>query len=264
MAEGDNELRFTNGAAYEQFMGPWSRKAGAVFLEWLAMPTGLSWLDIGCGTGLFTEMLLDRTQPAKVTGIDPAPAQVEHARSKPVARRAEFHVGDSQALPFEDDLFDAVASSLVFNFIPDLAKGVAEMRRVTKPGGWVTGYVWDIAGDFFVLRHTAPIRALNPDLPRTPGIEQSRLEALTEVFAQVGLAEVEGRRIDVEHTYPSFDDYWRIFLANPMPQSAFVKTLPAAEHEALRQRISASMPAAADGTVTFSARANAIKARVPG
>jgi len=135
MAEKETELRFTNGAAYEEFMGPWSRKAGAVFLDWLAMPAGLSWLDIGCGTGLFTEMLLDRTAPAKVTAIDPAPAQVAHARSKPVAGRVEFHVGDSQALPFATDMFDAVSSALVFNFIPDLAKGVSEMKRVTRPGG---------------------------------------------------------------------------------------------------------------------------------
>ncbi len=263
MPQHDAEIRFTNGAAYERFMGPWSRKVGAVFLDWLAMPPGKRWLDVGCGTGMFTEMVVEAAKPSAVVGVDPAPAQIEHARAKPVAARAEFHAGDAHALPFGANEFDVVTSALVFNFIPDLPKGVAEMKRVTRPGGWVSGYVWDIAGDFFPLRHLAPIRSFNPDIPRTPGIEQSRLEALRSAFLGAGLADVTARSIDVERTFASFEEYWDIFLGNPTPQSAYVNSLPPAKHDSVRQAIRAGMPIAADGTVTFASRANAIRGRVP-
>ena len=87
-------LMFTDGAAYERFMGPWTVKVGAAFLDWMAPAPGLRWLEAGCGTGIFTEMLLDRCAPSEVIAIDPAPAQIEQARQKPVARRADFRVAD--------------------------------------------------------------------------------------------------------------------------------------------------------------------------
>jgi ubiquinone/menaquinone biosynthesis C-methylase UbiE len=264
MSEQEHGIRFTDGAAYEQFMGLWSRKVGAVFLDWFAMPAGQRWLDVGCGTGMFTEMIAEGAGPSAVVGVDPAPAQIEHARSKHSARGAAFRIGDAQALPFGAGEFDVVTSALVFNFIPDLPKGVNEMKRVARPGGWVGGYVWDIAGDFFPLRHLAPIRALNPDIPRTPGIEQSRIESLRQTFEGAGLTEVVVRPIDVERTYASFDEYWRIFLGNPTPQSNYANGLPSAERDSLRQTVRAGMPVASDGTVTFMSRANAVKGRVPG
>ena len=100
-------------------------------------------------------------------------------------------------------------------------------------------------------------------IPRTPGIEQSRLEALEQTFAGAGLADVAVRTIDVERTYADFDEYWSIFLANPTPQSAYASSLTAREHESLRRTVRAGMPVAPDGSVTFMARANAVKGRVP-
>ena len=50
---------FDDSVAYERFIGRWGRAAGAVFLDWMAPPTGARWLDVGCGTGLFTELILD-------------------------------------------------------------------------------------------------------------------------------------------------------------------------------------------------------------
>ncbi len=81
-----------DSAAYEQFMGQWSRAAGSVFLDWLSPPAGAIWLDVGCGTGAFTELVLDRCSPASVHAIDPVAAQIEHARGRLARRRAEFHV----------------------------------------------------------------------------------------------------------------------------------------------------------------------------
>ena len=61
-------FRFDDGQAYERMMGRWSQRAGATFLDWLALPKGLRWLDVGCGNGAFTEVLIARCRPASKEG----------------------------------------------------------------------------------------------------------------------------------------------------------------------------------------------------
>src|SRR5271166_2160415 len=88
-------IRFDNGAAYDRGMGVWSQLAGQVFLDWLAPPTGLRWIDIGCGSGAFTELLAQRSAPVKIQGIDPFEEQLAFARTRPALREATFREGES-------------------------------------------------------------------------------------------------------------------------------------------------------------------------
>ena len=122
-------IRFDDGAAYDRGMGVWSQLAGQVFLDWLAPSSGLRWIDIGCGSGAFTELLAQRCAPAEIHGIDPSEAQFAFARLRPALRETTFLRGDAMALPFETDRFDAAVMALVLFFVPDPAKGVAEMAR---------------------------------------------------------------------------------------------------------------------------------------
>ncbi len=130
------EVRFSDGAAYERFMRPWTRVIGSDLVTWLTVPTGRRWLDVGCGTGLFTEVILDTASPSGVVAIDPAAAQIDRARSKRIASRADFQVGDAQALPFANGEFDVAASAFVINFIPERPCAIAEMKRVLRVDGW--------------------------------------------------------------------------------------------------------------------------------
>jgi ubiquinone/menaquinone biosynthesis C-methylase UbiE len=127
-------IRFEDGAGYEQMMGIWSRLVGEIFLDWLAPSPGLRWVDVGCGNGAFTELLVERCAPAAVEGIDPSEGQLAFARTRPSARLAKFSKGDAMALPFATGSFDAAVMALVLVFVPDPRKGVDEMVRVVSPG----------------------------------------------------------------------------------------------------------------------------------
>ena len=143
MAEEQNF--FTDGAAYQRMMSRWSALAGEVFLDWLAQPKGLRWLDVGCGTGAFTELLVANCAPGEVQGLDPSASQIAYARTRPGVSLAHFRQGDAQALPFADDTFDVAIMALVISFVPDPAQAIAEMARTVRPGGWIATYMWDVA-----------------------------------------------------------------------------------------------------------------------
>jgi ubiquinone/menaquinone biosynthesis C-methylase UbiE len=211
-----NQIRFDDGAAYERYMGEWSRLAGATFLDWLAPKSGLRWLDVGCGNGAFTEMLVERCAPASVHGIDPSEWQLAYARTRPAARVAEFRQGDAMALPFPDDTFDAAVMPLVIFFVPDPARGVAEMARVVCAGGVVTAYTWDMEGGGF------PYGALHDEMrgrgvvvPSPPSPETSRIDAMQDLWTGAGLDSVKTREIIVQRTFDDFDDYWTTILGGP-------------------------------------------------
>ncbi len=257
------QIRYDDGVGYERYMGYWSRLAGETFLDWLAPPPGLRWIDIGCGTGAFTELLVKRCAPAAIQGIDPSEAQLGFARTRSAAPMVALRQGDAMSLPFSDRRFDAATMALVIFFVPDPAKGVAEMVRVICPGGMVATYAWDMLGGGFPLDPIqAEMRAmgLNPVLP--PSSYASRMEALRSLWTDAGLDAIETREITVSRTFSDFDEFWTVGLlaASIRPMIA---AMASNEVERLKTRVQARLPADATGRITYSARANAIKGRVP-
>lgn len=259
----EHKIVFDDGAAYEKMMGTWSGIAGDIFLDWLAPSTDLRWVDIGCGNGAFTQRLAERCKPAEIQGIDPSAEQLSFARTRPAARLAQFHQGDAMALPFADNSFDAAVMALVLFFVPDPAKGLAEMVRVVKPGGLVAVYVWDVVGGG--MPH-APIgielRAMGVNTARPPSFEVSRMEALQQLWTDAGLREIETRVITPQRTFADFDEFWSINMLGPVIGPS-VRDLPPARVDELKSRVRARLPVDAAGRITCSARANAIKGRLP-
>jgi SAM-dependent methyltransferase len=256
-------IRFDDGAAYERYMGAWSRRTGETFLDWLAPEPGLRWLDVGCGNGAFTELLVGRCRPAAVEGIDPSGEQLAYARTRPALGPARFRQGDAVALPFPDDAFDAAVMPLVLFFVPDPARGVAEMARVVGPGGTVSAYAWDMEGGGFPYEALhAELRAAGFPVPLPPSPEASRIDAMGDLWAGAGLEAVETRVIAVERTFAGFDDYWGTVLGGPSVVPALASMGPEGL-AVLRERMRAVLPADADGRITCRARANAVRALVP-
>ncbi len=260
----ETQIRFDDGAAYEDFMGVWSRLAGDAFLRWLVPPAGWRWLDVGCGNGAFTEMLVQRCAPADVHGIDPSEGQLGFARTRPATRSATFQRGDAMALPYADARFDAAVMALVIFFVPDPVKGVAEMARVVRPGGSVSAYSWDMFGGGFpyaaILEEMA---ALGTPFLLPPSAEASRIDATRGLWAGAGLVAVETHEISVERTFEDFDAFWRIARTGPRIAPSLATMAPG-QPDLLRERVRARLSPDADGRITYRARAHAIRGTVPG
>jgi len=256
-------IRFDDGAAYERGMGVWSGLAGNVFLDWLAPSPGWRWVDVGCGNGAFTELLMQRHAPAEVQGIDPSEAQLAFARTRPGVAGATFQQGDAMALPFEAARFDAAIMALVIFFVPEPAQGVAEMVRVVRPGGLVAAYAWDMAGGGFPFRPVQEeFRALGFTPAMPPSADASRLDILNRLWTEAGLTAVQTRQITVQRQFADFDDFWaaNTGMGN---QKATLATMPPADVEAMKSRLRAALPTDSQGRVTHTARANAITGIVP-
>src|ERR1700676_366046 len=254
-----NQIRFNDGAAYERYMGKWSQLAGKIFLDWLAPKSGLRWLDVGCGNGAFTEMLVELCAPVLVQGIDPSEGQLAFARTRPVSRVAQFRQGDAMALPFPDDTFDAVVMPLVIFFVPDPAKGVAEMARVVCPGGIVTAYAWDMFGGGFPYEALqVEMRGLGVEFPAPPSPGALRIDSMRDLWIGAGLDAIETQEIAVQRTFADFDDYWTTILGGPSVGRGLA-AMTQEDLAILKTRMCARLPADANGRITYRARANAVK-----
>jgi ubiquinone/menaquinone biosynthesis C-methylase UbiE len=257
------QIRFDDGAGYERMMGKWSRLAGEVFLDWLKPPPGLRWIDVGCGNGAFTELLAERCRPAEIQGVDPSEAQLAFARSRHSAGIAHFRQGDAMALPFADNSFDAAAMALVIFFVPDPPAGVAEMARVVRPGGLVASYAWDVEnGGFPNEPLLAEMRVMGLPAIRPPSAAASRMENLRALWSGAGLDRIETREIAVQRMFTDFDDFWGAALLGASIK-ATVATMTPDQLEHLKESVRTQLGAGHGKPVTLSARANAIRGRVP-
>lgn len=257
--------RWERGNPYEQYVGRWSRRVAPLFLSWLSIPAGRRWLDVGCGTGALSAAILDQCSPSSVVGVEPSEGFLEKAKEQ-VAGRVRLHRGSAAEIPLETGSVDATVSGLVLNFVPDQRAALAEMARVTVQGATIGAYVWDYAGKMEMMRAfwDAAVE-LNPDAAKMDEgarFPLCRPEALTELFTNAGLRGVQVTAIDIPTHFASFDDYWRPFLGGQGPAPAYAMALDDAERASLRDRIRERMPRQADGSISLTARAWAVRASV--
>lgn len=259
---------WSSGAAYEAYVGRWSREVASRFVPSLEAPTHGVWIDVGCGTGVLTETVLQHTQPAAVVGLDSSSAFVQAAAARIRDPRVRFEVGDAAALPVEADTADVVVAGLVLNFLPDRAAALAEWRRVLCPGGVLGLYVWDYAGEMQFMRWlwdaAVELDGAAADLDEGQRSAFCRFGPLEELAREAGFAEVRVDAIDVPTVFTDFDDFWTPFLAGTGPAPAYVAGLAPDARERLRALLHERLPRGADGTIPLMARAWAVRALRPG
>jgi SAM-dependent methyltransferase len=258
---------FAESAAYERFMGRWSDQLAPLLIRFTGIEARHDVLDIGSGTGALAFAVATAAPTARIVGIDPSAAYVAYAQSRVRRGNIQFAIGDAQRLQYPDRSFDRVSSLLVMNFIPDQSKALAEMARVTRPGGVISAAVWDYGDGMQMLRvFWDEAVAANPAIAKRdernmPLCKPGELAAL---WRAQGLQDVSEQPLTIPLSFSSFDDYWQPFLGGQGPAGAYVAMLSDAEREALRQRLRKRLLGdGPDRGIAMQGRAWAVKGTVP-
>jgi SAM-dependent methyltransferase len=264
----DAEARmFAASAAYERFMGRWSRLLAAAYIPFAGVRSKDRVLDVGAGTGSLALTLEAIAGVKEVVGVDPSEGLIAFAKRNAGAGRTRFEIGDAQALEFDDASFDRTMSLLVLNFVPDHERAIAEMRRVTRPGGGVSACVWDYGDGMRMLRFFwDEAVALDPAVDKKDErhMKLSREGQLGDAWKKAGLINVQEKPLVIEQSFGSFDDYWEPFLKGAGPAGAYVVSLPGDRREQLASRLrNRLLRGREDEPFMLKARAWAVKGTVP-
>lgn len=253
------------GDAYQHYMGRWSALIARRFVDWLAPRKGLDWLEVECGTGALTRVVLQECEPNSITAIDPSKEYVTHAARYIGDNRAFFKTGDARRLPAEDNEFDSITSGLVLNFLPDMAEALREMRRAVKPDGLLSFYVWDYPGggmgfiDAFwkAAARLDPKAAELDESTRFPACTKPGLEQLCRA---VGLNAVQMATLEETTVFDDFEAFWKPFTLGAGPAPGYCKSLSPDGQAALKRELASNVMA--NGKILLPARAWAVKATV--
>jgi SAM-dependent methyltransferase len=258
---------FSEADAYERFMGRWSRALAPQLVAFAGVRNGDAALDVGSGTGALTLAIAAAAPSSHIVGIDVSAPYVNYAQARYASPTIAFEVGDAQQLRFDAASFDRTLSLLVMNFIPDPRKALAEMRRVTRPGGTVTAAVWDYGDGMQMLRvFWDEATAVRPDLKARDERFQPlcRRGELGALWRAQGLQDVAEEPLTIAQRFASFDDFWLPFLDKQGPAGAFVASLPAGDRDRIRDRLRRRLLGdGLDRPLEMNARAWAVRGTVP-
>ncbi|HVC62327.1 MAG TPA: class I SAM-dependent methyltransferase [Acetobacteraceae bacterium] len=258
-----------SAAAYEKMMGRWSRRLAPLLIGFAGVVDGERILDVGCGTGSLTFALPLAADVAAVTGIDFAQPYVEHTRGKNTDPRIAVRQGDACAMPFNGGEFDRAIAMLSLQFIPEVERAVAEMRRVVRPDGIVAAAVWDAYGGMPSNRMFWDVAGmLDPDAiaqrARMYFNPITQPGGLGMLWRRCGLREVSETPLLVRMDYANFDDYWEPITSGEGSLGQYHARLGAAARMALREGVRAAyLGGGADGARSFAAVALACRGVVP-
>jgi SAM-dependent methyltransferase len=237
-------MSFDVGAdAYGRFMGRFAEPLAGKFAALLDLRSGQRALDVGCGTGLLTAILVEQLGAPATAAVDPSESFV-------AATRAQFPDADvrratAEALPFDDDYFDVTTAQLVVHFMTDPVAGLTEMARVTRPGGLIGASVWDHAGGTGPLSvFWKAVRDLDPTAPDESNLAGSREGQLGEFFELAGLREIRPTRLTVKVDYTDAQEWWEPYTLGVGPAGAYVAGLDSDRREDLRRRCLQVLPPA--------------------
>jgi SAM-dependent methyltransferase len=252
--------------AYDRFVGRYGSELATGLIDFAGVEPAMRTLDVGCGPGALTAMLVERLGAARVAAADPSAPFVDACRARlPGVGVVE---AGAEALPFADAAFDAALSQLVVNFMRDGEAGVREMARVTRPGGIVASCVWDYAGEMTLLRaFWDAARQVDPE--RAAAADEGVVMRwcgegeLAELWRAAGLGSVRSGSLRASAKYADFEDLWSPLPTGVGPAGAFCKSLEeddrGALHDAFRLRLGVG-----DGPFELTARAWSVVGRVPG
>ena len=222
------------GSTYDSFMGRYSRPLAHRFAEAAGVRPGQTAVDVGCGPGALTEVLVERLGPGAVMACDPSPGFVAECAARLPGVRVEQ--GRAESIPFETGAFDHAIAQLVLHFVSEPDRAATEMMRVVHPGGRVSACVWDFDDGMEMLRgFWDAALEIDPAAPDEAGtLRFGGPGEIAELFRSAGLEDVVESTLQVSSTYDSFDELWNGFLAGVGPAGAFCLSLDDDDRDGLR------------------------------
>jgi SAM-dependent methyltransferase len=252
----------TTGAAYDAFMGRYSQPLATVFVDSVGLTTGHNALDVGCGPGALTGVLVERLGTTAVSALDPsAPFVAECAARFP---SVDVRLGSAEAIPFDDHCFDFALAELVLHFVTDPAKAASELLRVVRPGGVVAACVWDFADEMEMLRlFWDSALAVDPNAPDEARTLRFGGEGeISALFRAAGFRNIAEKKLHVTSTYEMFDELWQGFLGGIGPAGAFCLSLSEEQRGAVRAEMFKRLGSPV-GKFTLGATARSASGRAP-
>ncbi|MDH4147084.1 MAG: methyltransferase domain-containing protein [Acidimicrobiia bacterium] len=250
------------GATYDSFMGRYSRPLAVQFADAAGLSDGQRAVDVGCGPGALTAVLVERLGGAAVAACDPSPGFVAECAARHPGVRVE--PGRAESIPFESGSFDHAMAQLVFHFVSQPEHAAREMMRVVVPGGVVSACVWDFDDGMEMLRGfwdaALEIDPSAPDEART--LRFGRPGEIAELFESAGMSNVVETTLTVSSTYSDFDELWAGFLAGVGPAGAYCVALPDEGRSRLRTALHRRL-GEPTGPITLGAVARSAAGRTP-
>jgi SAM-dependent methyltransferase len=244
-------------SAYDAFMGRYSSQLAPQLADLAGIEAGQRVLDVGCGPGALTAVLVERVGAENASAVDPAEKFVEAARERHPG--VDVQRASAEELPFADDVFDAAIAQLVVHFMSDPVRGLQEMARVTRTGGVVAACVWDHAGGQTPLGpFWEVVHDFDPDATDESELAGAREGHLAELFGQAGLREIEQTSLSAQVEHESFDEWWQPFRLGVGPAGTYVQTLDPTRQVDLQQRLKTRL----DRRPSFETRAWAARGLV--
>ena len=212
------------GEAYDRFMGRYSQPLARQLAGWLELSAGQRAIDVGCGPGALTAVLVDALGADHVAAVDPSEPFVAACRDRNPG--VDVRQGGAESLPFDDDTFDVAAACLVVHFMSDPVRGVAEMARVTRGDGWVGATVWDLAGSRAPMAPLWTAMAeVAPEHPDESDFQGGSRDSLVGIFEGAGLRDVEAVELAVTVTHPTFEEWWEPYQHGVGPAGVAIAAL---------------------------------------
>jgi SAM-dependent methyltransferase len=222
-------------------MGRYSVPLATAFADLVGVAPGQRAVDVGCGPGALTGVLVERLGVGNVSAVDPSDSFVAAARAE--FPGLEVLQGSAESLPFPDASRDLVLAQLVVQFMDDPVRGLSEMARIAAPTGVVAANLWDHGtGRGPLSLFWRAVRSLEPsasDESHQAGVAEGHL---LDLFGQAGMRGASSTVLEVHVDYSTFEDWWEPYTFGVGPAGHYVAGLQEPAKLALRERCRELLP----------------------